>query len=80
MNDAFEPDPTEEAEDHDLTRRVVITDPNLPDFPPLAELKEWDTPLGPVVGFDYEGDDSSLLTPDEREAIVRAAKERDKTA
>lgn len=80
MNDALEPDPTEEAEDEAFIRRVVITDPNLPDFPPLAELKEWDTPLGPVVGFDYAGDESSLLTPDEREAIVRETMERDRKA
>lgn len=80
MNDAPEPDPAEEAGDDDFTRRVVITDPDLPDFPPRAELKEWDTPLGPVVGFEYEGDESKLLTLDQREAIVQVATERDKKA
>lgn len=80
MSDTPEPDLPEAAEDEGFTREVMITDPDLPDFPPLAELKKWDTPLGPVVGFDYMGDESSLLTPDEREAMVQAAMDRDSEA
>ena len=76
MNDL----PEEEKTDEDAApeaRVVETSDPTLPDFAPRLALKRWDTPEGSVVGFEYEGDDSQLMTPSDREAAVRAAMARD---
>ncbi len=66
------------ASEEALEGRVVeVTDPALPDFAPHRPLSRLASSEGSAVGVDYEGDDSGLLTPDEREAFVRAAMERD---
>jgi hypothetical protein len=61
-------------------RAIEVTDPELPDFAPRRTLSRLASSEGSAVGVDYEGDDSALLTADEREAFVRAAMERDEGA
>ena len=61
-------------------RVVEVADPELPDFAPRRPLSKLPSSEGSAVGVDYEGDDSALLTADEREAFVRAAMERDAEA
>lgn len=79
MNDL----PEEESADEEAApeaRIVEISDPTLPDFAPRLALKRWETPEGSVVGFDYEGDESRLMTASDRENAVRAAMARDAQA
>ncbi len=74
MNDL----PDQEAAEIDSTGRVVeTTDPDLPDFAPRRVLTTMPIPTGSAVGFDYEGDHDTLLSPADREATVRAAMARE---
>lgn len=74
MNDA--PEGVEEAE-ASAERVIEITDPDLPDFAPRAQLKRWESECGGAVGFDYAGDHEALLTPTERARRVQAAMDRE---
>lgn len=69
--DIPEAPPTTEAEE----RQVEVDGGDLPTFDPSFELRRWDSPEGPVVGVDWEGDD--LPSGSDRVTFVRAAMARD---